>query len=338
MKRLLFLLACLMALFAGAAQARTSLVQDGKKTVFQRVITHPGAQLFAGPEQGAPVLRESVKTFTAMYIYDNKGDRLEVGVSSSRADGWINARDVTVWPQAITMLFTDRTGRAPVLFFRDHAAIDATCRAPSVKKAVTRYAGQLAGKAPLPPDFPVVASEPQETAVAEKNFYLLPVLNVDRQYVPLDLLEVTYINPGISPAAQTPPAQLRTGFAFVINRTSSMKPYIAQTLVLIRSLYDQLEKSAYKDNVPFCDDTRHKAKTDYTAKVICDFKTVAQRAELEKALAAVQETTVSTHDFNEAPFAGIKEAADSLSWQDFGARIMMMASDAGPLDADRPPP
>ena len=338
MKRLLFPLACLMALalFAGAAQARTSLVQDGKKTVFQRVITHPGAQLFAGPEQGAPVLRESVKTFTAMYIYDNKGDRLEVGVSSSRADGWINARDVTVWPQAITMLFTDRTGRAPVLFFRDHAAIDATCRAPSVKKAVTRYAGQLAGKAPLPPDFPVVASEPQETAVAEKNFYLLPVLNVDRQYVPLDLLEVTYINPGISPAAQTPPAQLRTGFAFVINRTSSMKPYIAQTLVLIRSLYDQLEKSAYKDNVPFCDDTRHKAKTDYTAKVICDFKTVAQRAELEKALATVQEATVSTHDFNEDSFAGIKEAADSLSWQDFGARIMMMVSDAGPLGAGDP--
>ena len=153
MKRLLFPLACLMALalFAGAAQARTSLVQDGKKTVFQRVITHPGAQLFAGPEQGAPVLRESVKTFTAMYINDNKGDRLEVGVSSSRADGWINARDVTVWPQAITMLFTDRTDRAPVMFFRDHAAIDATYRVPSLKPAVTRYAGRLADKAPLLP-------------------------------------------------------------------------------------------------------------------------------------------------------------------------------------------
>ena len=343
MKRLLFPLACLMALalFAGAAQARTPLVQDGKKSVFQRVVTHPGAQLFAGPEQGAPVLRESVKTFTAMYIYDRKDDRLEVGVNSSRADGWINARDVTVWPQAITMLFTDRTGRAPVLFFRDHAAIDATCRAPSVKQAVTRYAGQLAGKAPLPPDFPVVASEPQETAVAEKNFYLLPVLNVDSQYAPLNLLEVASINPGISPAAQTPPAQLRTGFAFVIDTTISMKPYIDQTLVLIRSLYDQLEKSPYKDNMAFAvvafrSDTRHNAKIGYTAKVICDFKTVAQRAELEKALATVQEATVSTHDFNEDSFAGIKEAADSLNWQDFGARIMMMVSDAGPLGAGDP--
>jgi len=343
MKRLFFPLTFLMVLvlLAGVSEARTPLLQDGKKSVFQRIVTHPGARLFAGADPGAPVLRESVKTFTAMYIYDRKGDRLEVGVSSSRADGWINAGDVTVWPQAITMLFTDRTGRAPVLFFRDHSAIDNTCRAPSIKQALTQYNTQLVSKAPLPPDFPVVASEPQETAVAEKNFYLLPVLNIDSQYDPLKLVEVASINPGISPTAQTPPAQLRAGFAFVIDTTISMKPYIDQTLTLIRSLYDQLEKSPHKDNMAFAvvafrSDTRHNAKIGYTAKVICDFKTVTQREELEKALSTVQEATVSTHDFNEDSFAGIKEAADSLSWQDFGARIMMMVSDAGPLGAGDP--
>ena len=343
MKRLQFPLICLLALllFASIPQARTPLVQDGKKSVFQRVITHPGAQLFTGPDQGAPVLRPSVKTFTAMYIYDRQGDRFEVGVSSSRADGWINAKDVTVWPQAITMLFTDRTGRAPVLFFRDHAAIDATCRAPSVKQTIAQYTAQLNGKAALPPDFPVVASEPQKTAVAEKNFYLLPVLNIDNQYSPLNLLEVASINPGISPAAQTPPAQLRAGFAFVIDTTISMKPYIDQTLSLIRSLYDQLEKSPYKDNMAFAvvafrSDTRHNSQIGYTAKVICDFKTVAQRKELETALASVEEATVSTHAFNEDSFAGIKEAVDHLNWKDFGARIMMMISDAGPLGAGDP--
>ena len=343
MKRLLFPLAFLMALvlLSDAAQARTPLLQEGKKTVFQRLITHPGAKLFAGPEPSAPVLRENIRTFTAMYIYDRKGERLEVGVSSSRADGWINAKESTVWPQAITMLFTDRTGRAPVLFFRDHAAIDSTCRAPSIKEVVAQYNSQLARKAPLPADFPVVASEPQKTAVSEKNFYLLPVLNIDSQYSPLNLLEVASINPGISPTAKTPPAQLRAGFAFVIDTTISMKPYIDQTLALIRSLYDQLEKSPYKDNMAFAvvafrSDTRHNTKIGYTAKVICDFKTAAQREELERALSAVQEATVSTHDFNEDSFAGIKEAADSLSWQDFGARIMLMVSDAGPLGAGDP--
>ena len=343
MKRLLFPLAVLMALvlFSDTVQARTPLLQEGKKSVYQRLITHPGARLFAGFEPGAPVLREKIKTFTAMYIYDRKGDRLEVGVSSSRSDGWINASDATVWPQAITMLFTDRTGRAPVLFFRDHTAIDTACRAPSVKQTVAGYAAQLAGKGPLPADFPVVASEPQKSAVSENNFYLLPVLNIDSQYAPLNLLEVASINPGISPAAQTPPAQLRAGFAFVIDTTISMKPYIDQTLALVRSLYDQLEKSPYKDNMAFAvvafrSDTRYNAKIGYTTKVICDFKTVAQREELEQALSVVQEATVSTHDFNEDSFAGIKEAADCLSWQDFGARIMMMVSDAGPLGAGDP--
>jgi len=194
-----------LILFVGTAQARTPLIQDGKKSVFQRVITHPGAQLFEGPEQDAPILRELVKTFTPMYIYDRKGNRLEVGVSSSQADGWINAGDVTVWPQPITILLTDRTGRAPVLFFRDHSAIDTTCRAPSVKQLVTQYAAQMTDKALLPADFPVVAMEAREVDVEQKNFYLLPLLDFDNQYDPVNLLKVAIINPGSSLAAQKSP-------------------------------------------------------------------------------------------------------------------------------------
>lgn len=320
--------------------ARTPLLQEGKRSVYQRVVTHPGAVLYAGPEPGAAAVRPAVKTFTAMYIYARQGDRVEVGVSSSRADGWMENKDVTVWPQAITMLFTDRTGRAPVLFFRDFAALDETCRAPSVKQAVADYTARLASGETLPPDFPVVASEPRETAVAEKNFYLMPVLGTDERYEPMRLLQVASIDPGVSPEEKRSPpaAELRAGFAFVIDTTISMKPYIDQTLALIRSLYDKLEKSPHGDNMAFAvvafrSDIRHNSKLEYTSKIICDFKTVKQRAELERALAAVREATVSTHDFNEDSFAGIKEAADGLSWQDYGSRIMLMVSDAGPLGA-----
>lgn len=333
----------LMVLVAGTVWARTPLLQEGKRSVYQRVVTHPGAKLYAGPEANAAVLRDSLKTFTAMYIYGRQGDRLEVGVSSSRVDGWVDTRAVTVWPQAITMLFTDRTGRAPVLFFRDFAALDQTCRAPSVKQTIKTYMKQLASGKALPPDFPVVASEPQDTAVAEKNFYLLPVLGLDGRYDPLRLLEVASINPGLSEDAKAaePEPELRAGFAFVIDTTISMKPYIDQTIALIRALYDQLEKNPHGENMAFAvvafrSDTRTNSKIEYTAKVICDFKNVKQRAELEQALSALQEATVSTHDFNEDSFAGIKEAADALHWQDYGSRIMLMVSDAGPLGAGDP--
>ena len=44
------------------------------KSVYQRVVTHPGARLFAGPEDKAgKILRDPLATFTVMYIYDRQG-------------------------------------------------------------------------------------------------------------------------------------------------------------------------------------------------------------------------------------------------------------------------
>ncbi len=61
------------------------------KSVYQRVVTHPGARLFAGPEDKAEILRDPLATFTVMYIYMiDRGDRLKVGTSSDKPDGWVN--------------------------------------------------------------------------------------------------------------------------------------------------------------------------------------------------------------------------------------------------------
>ena len=98
----------------------------------------------------------------------------------------------------------------------------------------------------------MVASEPSATAVSEKNFYLLPVLSIDNQFYGQNgprLIEVASINPGLGKDGNTgknidknAEADFRTGFAFIIDTTISMKPYIDQTLDLVRKLYDKLEK------------------------------------------------------------------------------------------------
>ncbi|MDE5878706.1 MAG: VWA domain-containing protein, partial [Desulfovibrio sp.] len=90
------------SLLAAPCSAAQPLLQEGKKSVFQRVVTHPGAKLLAGPEAGAATLRESIPTFTALYIYDRQGDRLQVGAGSDKPDGWVDKSLVTEWPQAIT--------------------------------------------------------------------------------------------------------------------------------------------------------------------------------------------------------------------------------------------
>ena len=352
MLRTIWLIASLLAtvLCTGVpADARPPLLQEGKKTLYQRVVTHPGAKLFAGSEQGAAVVTDQLKTFTSLYVYGRQNGRIEVGAASDKADGWIDEKSATVWPQAITMLLTDRMGRDPVLFFKEHAGLEQTCQAQNIKEVTQRYLQQLSGNQALPADFPVLATEPVDSAVSEKNFYLLPVLNIDRKYsgLGLSLIEVASINPGTpeekaqNQAPLPAAADFRTGFAFVIDTTISMKPYIDQTLALIRSLYDELEKSPHGDKMAFAvvafrSNMERSPGIEYTAKVICDFKTVKQRAELEKALSGVTEATVSTHDINEDSFAGVKEAADSLSWKDYGSRVMLLVTDAGPLGAGDP--
>lgn len=346
----LFSVVVALLVFATATLA-APLLQDGKKTVYQRLITHPGAKLYAGAQAGAAVVQDPIKTFTAMYIYGREGDRIQVGAGADKPDGWIDATRATEWPQAITMVFTDRTGRDPVLFFRDHDSLEEVCRLDEIGPALAKMQQEIQGNASLPPTYPVIAGEPAEAAVAEKNFYLLPVLGIDDQFYEQQgprLIEVASINPGLpnpgngpGSAAGSAASDFRTGFAFVIDTTISMKPYIDQTLQLIRTLYDELEKSPYADKIAFAvvafrSDTDKTPGLEYRAKVISDFTTAKNRKQLEDALAEVHEASVSTHDINEDSFAGVKEAVDNLSWGDYGSRVLMLVTDAGPLGAGDP--
>ncbi|MDR2801045.1 MAG: VWA domain-containing protein, partial [Desulfovibrio sp.] len=326
-----------------SAQTLRPLLLEGKKSIYQRVVSHPGAKLFNGPEDQAKVISDKVMTFTAFYVYGRKDKRIQVGVSDSQIDGWLDADKTTFWKQAITMLFTSRMGRMPVLFFKDHEALETTCVDENLGEKIREYVKIASGKGALPAGFPVVAVEPPDTAVSEKNFYLLPVLNVDNSFGDrTKLLEVASIDPGIGGVGEggkTAPASgadLRSGFVFVIDTTISMKPYIDQTLNQVRAIYDELEKNPNGDKIAFAvvafrSSVQRAPGLQYTAKVVCDFKNVKQRRELEQALSQVEEATVSSHAFDEDSFAGVKEAVDRLDWSNYGSRIMLLVSDAGPL-------
>ena len=134
MKRILIAILTALTLLAGwtpAAHAadRTPLLMEGKKTLYQRVITHPGASLYAGQGEGSTVIQKAVRPFSVFYVYTRDGNWLEVGASTTKPDGWIKATDTTAWNQALTLLFTDRSQRQPVLFFKDHKAIMDVCQA-----------------------------------------------------------------------------------------------------------------------------------------------------------------------------------------------------------------
>jgi len=343
---------CLMALLvlglglclAGNVSTASAapLLQQGKKTLFQRVVSHPGATLLAEPKTDAAVVRKNVVPFTVMYVYDRKDGWIQVGASTTQPEGWMEAAKSTDWNQSLTLLFTPRTGRDPVLFFKTETGLNELCSAPDMEKRLDGLEAQAAalrqGSQPVPESLPILASEPADAqgAVSEKRFYLMPILDMKDPFDGVKFLRVASIDPGNGNNKDGKNGPPKTGIALVIDTTISMKPYIDQSLNVVRQIYDKIEKDHMADNVGFAvvafrNSTKATPGLEYTAQVVSDFATAKDRKSLEEKLSKVQEAKVSSHDFNEDSLAGVYKAIEGLNWSDYSSRLILLITDAGPL-------
>ncbi len=318
------------------------LLQQGKKTLFQRVVSHPGAALLAEPKADGAVVRKSVVPFTVMYVYDRKDAYLQVGASTAQPEGWMEAAKATDWNQSLTLLFTPRTGRDPVLFFKTETGLNELCAAPDMEKRLDALEAQAASlrqsNQPAPETIPVLASESTDAqgAVSEKRFYLMPILDMKDPFDGVKFLRVASIDPGNGKNKDGKNGPPKTGIALVIDTTISMKPYIDQSLNVVRQIYDKIEKDHMTDNVGFAvvafrSSTKATPGLEYTTEVVSDFATAKDRKSLEEKLSKVQEAKVSSHDFNEDSLAGVYKAVEGLNWGDYSSRLILLITDAGPL-------
>ncbi len=324
------------------AAQRTPLLQEGKKTLYQRVITHPNAQILQKPEQGAPIIQNTVKSFTVFYVFTRENNWLEVGPVGGPPLGWIEATATTAWNQSLTLLLTPRGGRDPLLFFRDEQALQNLCTNPHMTQELANLRTAIAQPQEAGNNLPIIATEPADTAgtVAAERFYLMPILGMTDPFEGVKFLQVASIDPG-SNTEKKAPNKPRTAIAFVIDTTISMKPYIDQSLHVIGTIYDQLEKNALAEDVAFGvvafrSSTKAAPGTEYESIVVSDFVPAATRGSLESKLAQVREASTSTHTFTENAPSGIKLALDELTWQDYTTRMLIVISDAGPLPPTDP--
>jgi serine/threonine-protein kinase PpkA len=333
---------------AAAAQQRRPLLMPGKRTLFQRVVTHPGAHLFSSADAAAPLLEKWIKPFTVFYVYERRhvegNEWLEVGFSSTgNVDGWIDASKASDWKQSLTLKFTERTGRLPVLFFEDMKSLEQVAASQAPGKQATQLASTFSaiqsGSIPPPSDFPVIAMEPRKEAISGKRFYLMPIFQAAEVFEGVKFLKVASIDPGSGELPDD--VELRTGIAFVIDTTISMRPYIDRTREAVRKIYDAIENAGLVDRVAFGlvgfrNSTRKTPGLEYVSKVFSDLRDARERAAFEQALASVEEAEVSTHSFNEDAFAGLKTALEELNWKPYSSRLIFLISDAGAIRNDDP--
>ena len=336
----LFILSICAILLAGTFPVQQGcakpLLQEGKKELYQRVVSHPEACLYEEANEKSNVTNGNLRAFTPLYVYERNGNWLHVGKTTNNADGWIAADKTTAWDQAMTLLFTNRSERDPVLFFKNESDLNALCSAQDLEG---QLAALQAGIAKGQPDDRIMAAEPEASAVNSKSFYLMPILQTKEPYEGTKFLKVASINPG-SKGGKNDTAgkdgKPRTGIAIVIDTTISMGPYIDQCKSMVKAVYDKLAQDKLTDHVglaivAFRNSTDASPKAEYTTKIISDFVTVENRSQLENSLKELNECKVSTHSFAEDSLAGVYVAAESLKWEDYDSRIILLVTDAGPL-------
>lgn len=342
LKRLLTTAVLLWAGCCGAyaEDARDALLMDGKRTLFQRIITQPGADLRASATGDGAVVSADLPPMSIYYVYARKDGMVEVGVNAHGVPvGWLPEADVLDWKQSIVVEFNNRAnaGRERTLFFKDRDALDAALQGEDFVGRLQQARAQLLAGTP-DPQVGIVAAEPEEVIDIEQNFYLLPILGFEKDvWLPFGQIG-NYLEVASLPQRETPvaaPAEFRAGVVFVIDTTQSMQPYIDKTRKVVERIQGILANSPEGRNIRFGligfrQSVAQNPKLEYQVKQFVPLGDAASAETFVSAISGMNAATVPTQGYDEDAIGGLYEAIQNTDWSAFQARYVVLITDAGP--------
>ena len=344
---------------SGAQQSspgpRAPLLMEGKKTLFQRVLTRPETKPYDKPDGAAGSV---LPPMSALYVYARQTvggtEWLEVGAGSDgKTLGWLKAVDTVPWRQTLTLAFTNPAGRERALFFRERDKLQAVLEANDRAAQAKKLRDAIVAGGNLPSGFPVISIEPSTHIDIAKQFYLLPILEAGEAYLSnnikvrmLRVASITLQKEGDDPLKPKVRQNLydslknfKLGVVFVVDTTTSMQPYLDRAREAAKRFYDQIERAGLKASyglVGFRNNTTKTPGLEYLTKVFVQPKEALDGKAFFDKLKELKATTVSSHAFDEDSLAGLKAAIDEIDWSGFDGRVVILITDAGPLQSDDP--
>lgn len=330
-----------------ALAADKPLLQEGKKTLYQRVLTTPGCQLatqagqLKGVEQAA---------FSRFYVYERDSSAgsewLKVGPDSyGKTIGWLPASCVVDWKMQLTLAFTNPANRDRMLFFKDRLALENILDSENPAAAVEPLRASLKSKNTAQS---VLAQEPEFYIDLQKQFYLLPILSgeevMTEEGFRARVLNVASVskddgNPAAAPDVTNQLKEFSAAVVFVIDSTISMQPYIERTRQAIEDIYKRVEEENLSKQVKFGlisfrSSTKDRPGLEYLTKMYADPGTIKDGADFLNKIKGLQQAKVSTAYWHEDPMAGVMQAIDQINWNEFGARYIVLITDASAIEGD----
>jgi len=325
------------------------LLMEGKHSLYQRVLSTPDARLAAEPGgQG----HTPAVPFTSFYVYARRehGGTQWVQVGTDRhgsRTGWLPAASTLEWNHGLTAAFRNPVDHDRVLLFKDSAPLRRLAQEHDLTAYQRLY--EQAQQEVLPPDSPVVAIQPPGFIDIQEDFYLIPIRQHEDIYLGNEqarMLQVSSVplprNEDNGPETVVARQPYNAGLAFVIDSTLSMDPYIKRTREAVRKIYDTLGNASLLGNVSFAlvafrDNPDSAAPgLDYLARTYVDLEQGRDAASFLSRVNSLRASRVSSRDFVEDAYAGIKQAIETLDWSDYQARYIVLITDAGARDADDP--
>ena len=358
------LLALTLVYGAVAAAADQPLLMPGKQALYQRVLAVPDARIYSAPGAANP---EAVTPFTAFYVYarttDAGAEWLQVGTNRHGGiSGWLTADETIAWAQGLTVAFREAVDRDRALLYGDAAAVRELAETQDLERYTALYRSAEAGETRA--DSPVVAIQPPGRLDIRENFYLVPILSHEDLYLGSEqarLLQVSSVplegekslpptEPTTQPATRLAAedalggeadSEYRAGLVFAIDATLSMDPYIDRTREAVMKIYDALGDAGLLGNVnfglvAFRDSPQAVPQLEYLARTYVDLEQGRNPGNFINRVNDLGAAQVSSQDFVEDSYAGVKQALDDMQWSSHAARYLVLITDAGPRTAGDP--
>jgi hypothetical protein len=339
-----------LAIPAAGPEGLTPLLLPGKKTLYQRVLSRPEAILYSRPGRLNRATSQAVTPFSVYYVYARENvsgkEWVQVGKDRYRGpDGWIQTDQLIDWKQTLIVSFKDPVGQDRVLMFRDRDSLKTLVESQDLFGYNLLYSKAAAHE--ISPESTVISIQPKAYVDILKDFYLVPIIQHEDVYVgkePARLLQVSTLplpeqnnTLTVSNVSQSPNEtanDYRTGIVFVIDTTISMGPYIERTREIVRKVYRTLEASGLRNKVGFGlvayrDNTEAVPELEYLTRTYATLQEGLDERSFFNNVASVKAAQVSSKDFNEDTYAGIKKAIDGVDWSGFEAKYIVLITDAG---------
>ncbi|MDH3221697.1 MAG: VWA domain-containing protein [Gammaproteobacteria bacterium] len=340
----LALLSLLVMLSGFAGAADKPLLMEGKKSLYQRVLSVPEARLFETP--AASENSSEIIPFSVLYVYEKDDDWLKVGYDSfGGIAGWVKSDKAIAWNQALTVSFKDPQDTQRVMMFNNRE---------SLEKLVNDY--DRAGYQALyeavvndrpPQDSPVIAIQPEAHLEIRDNFYLVPIKQHEDVYLGneqarlLKIASVPLDDAGDAAALKNAGSgnrSYRSGIHFVIDSTQSMGPYIDRTREAVAKVYSAIERQGLTNQVSFGltayrDNLEQVPELEYLTRRFVSLQQGTNFEQFFEGVNSLSPSQVSSRDFREDAYAGIRSAIEDSDWEQFDARYVVLITDAGPRES-----